>query len=387
MTPRQQWYVVIAFLALIYSVPVTQSIIEIIRGQAPQFLDVFRHFPNRPSLRAYEKELEEQSIFARSVRPWIQYARFMLLGDAGEKVLVGKGDWLFYRPDVRYLVEPLNSPGGEKSDDPIASVILFRDQLRARGIELIVLPMPGKPSLYGEMLTTRLSGVEKVASPTRPLIAQLRRAGVEVVDLFELFGRHKSPSDHPLYLARDTHWSAAAAELAAAAVAARLKQLGWAREGSKDYDVQQVVVSRRSDIARMTRVPLIEASYPAEKVDARQVREKITGVIYRDDPAASVLVLGDSFLRIYQTDEPRAAGFIAHLARELRQPVSSLINDGGASTLVRQELARRPQMLHGKRVVLWEFVERDIRFGTEGWKAVPLPSETGAAMPALSRNP
>jgi hypothetical protein len=24
-------------------------------------------------------------------------------------------------------------------------------------------------------------------------------------------------------------------------------------------------------------------------------------------------------------------------------------------------------------VVVWEFVERDIRFGTEGWQVIPLP--------------
>ena len=387
MTRRQQWCVVIGFLAVIYSVPLTQSIFEIIRGQSPRVFDVFRHVPNRSGLRAYEKELEEQSIFARSVQPWIQYTRFALFGDAGDKVLVGRNGWLFYRPDVRDLVEPRSPTAGENSEDPFSAITLFWKQLRTRGIQLVVLPMPGKPSLYGEMLTTRLNGLRYPASPTLTLITRLRREGVEVVDLFELFGRHKSASRYPLYLARDTHWSAAAAELAASAVAARLEELGWAQQGAVDYDIQQVIVPRRSDIARMTRVPLIEASYPAEEIVARQVRERPTGALYRDDPTASVLVLGDSFLRIYQTDEPKAAGFIAHLARALRQPVSSVINDGGASTLVRQELARRPQLLHGKSVVLWEFVERDIRFGTEGWKAVPLPSETNAAMPVLSRNP
>ena len=387
LTRRQQSYVVIGFLAVIYSVPLTQSIVEIARGQFPQVFDVFRQIPNRPILRSYEKELEEQSIVARSVRPWIQYARFVLFGDAGEKVLVGRDGWLFYRPDVRFLVEPLTPPAGAKSEDPFDAITLFRDQLRSRGIQLMVLPVPGKPSLYGEMLTTRLSGIGHVTSPTLTLISRLRRAGVEVVDLFELFGRHKSGSRHPLYLARDTHWSAAAAELAASAVADRLEKLGWVQPGSAAYDVRQVIVPRQSDIARMTRVPLIEASYPAEEIGTRQVRDKSTGVLYKDDPAASVLVLGDSFLRIYQTDEPKAAGFIAHLARDLRQPVSSLINDGGASTLVRQELARRPQLLNGKIVVIWEFVERDIRFGMEGWKAVPLPSQTAAAMRTLSRNP
>ena len=40
--------------------------------------------------------------------------------------------------------------------------------------------------------------------------------------------------------------------------------------------------------------------------------------------------------------------------------------DGGASTLVRQDLYRRPEMLRGKRLVVWEFVERDLRLGYRG---------------------
>jgi hypothetical protein len=43
------------------------------------------------------------------------------------------------------------------------------------------------------------------------------------------------------------------------------------------------------------------------------------------------------------------------------------------STLVRQDLFRRPELLQDKKVVIWEFVERDIRFGAEGWQLVPLP--------------
>jgi hypothetical protein len=83
--------------------------------------------------------------------------------------------------------------------------------------------------------------------------------------------------------------------------------------------------------------------------------------------------MGDSFLRIYEQDEPKSAGFTAHLAYELQQPIAAIIIDGGASTLVRQQLSRKPDLLKNKKVVIWEFVERDIRFGLEGWKVVPLP--------------
>jgi hypothetical protein len=82
--------------------------------------------------------------------------------------------------------------------------------------------------------------------------------------------------------------------------------------------------------------------------------------------------LGDSFLRIYQQDEPGSAGLVAHLAKALQQPLTSLVSDGGASTLVRQELYRRPALLQGKKVVVWEFVERDIRLGAEGWQIIPM---------------
>jgi hypothetical protein len=30
-------------------------------------------------------------------------------------------------------------------------------------------------------------------------------------------------------------------------------------------------------------------------------------------------------------------------------------------------------MLEGKKVVVWEFVERDIALGADGWADVPLP--------------
>ena len=85
-------------------------------------------------------------------------------------------------------------------------------------------------------------------------------------------------------------------------------------------------------------------------------------------------MLGDSFLRIYEHDEPHSGGFVAHLAYHLGFGLTSIVNDGGASTLVRQQLARRPDLLEGKKVVIWEFVERDIRFGTEGWQVIPLNS-------------
>jgi len=65
--------------------------------------------------------------------------------------------------------------------DPFKTIVQFRDQLARRGIKLMILPMPGKPSIYSDELTYRTIG----SSPTQQLIARLGDAGVETVDLFQ----------------------------------------------------------------------------------------------------------------------------------------------------------------------------------------------------------
>jgi hypothetical protein len=211
---------------------------------------------------------------------------------------------------------------------------------------------------------------------------RLKSAGVECVDLFALFARVRAGAGNPgqpeLFLAQDSHWSPAGVALAARAVAGRLVEKGWVKPGRTEYREKPAPVNRLGDVLRMLQSASIEKVSVPEKVPCVQVLRDDAGQLYQDQADSEVLVLGDSFLRIFQQDEPRSAGFIAHLAKELKQPLASLVNDGGASTLVRQELHRRPELLKHKRVVVWEFVERDIRLGTEGWQQVPLPSELRA---------
>jgi hypothetical protein len=210
----------------------------------------------------------------------------------------------------------------------------------------------------------------------------LGKAGVAVVDLFEIYRaakqRHQATS-MPLYLAQDSHWSPTGVELAARTVAQRITKSGWVQPGTVAYGSKIAPVARMGDIVRMLQIPQIERRTAPEHLTCQPVVRMRGQEPYQDDPESEILVLGDSFLRIYQQDEPGGAGFIAQLAKELQRPLASVVNDGGASTLVRQELFRRPALLKNKRLVIWEFVERDIRFGTEGWQKVPLPPVAVAA--------
>jgi hypothetical protein len=177
------------------------------------------------------------------------------------------------------------------------------------------------------------------------------------------------------------------------------------------FRTQPVTVTRWGDILDMMQIPGLRDSYPPQPVACEQVLDPVLGPLVpsaSDRPGtyhypgqkAAALVLGDSFCRIYQYPEPLSlgelpapapagakddagtkrllpgsAGFISHLALALKSPVDAIVSDGGASSDVRRRLSTNPEILEGKQVVVWEFVERDIALGAPGWEDVPLPAK------------
>lgn len=361
-------FLVAVFLAILFGAGAFQPAMDLAQGERPQLLDVFSQTPTEKNLRAYEKDMEDGSRIVQAVRPHMQFAQFMALGDLGKDVLAGHGGWLFYKPDVQFLIEPWSGR------EAVVSVIrAFHDALAARGIRLLVVPAPGKPSIYPDKLTTRAASIrEPVSAHARETIARLREVGIDSVDLFALFEQNRAVTT--LYLQQDTHWSPDGMRLAAKEVASEIRTRGWIEKGPVNYKAKPAAIERHGDVLRMARSPQILNTFSPERIACSQVVREDTGEVYQDSPDSEILVLGDSFLRIYERDDPGSAGFTAHLALELGMPLASIVNDGGASTLVRQELSHKPQLLRNKKVVVWEFVERDLRFGTEGWQRVSLPA-------------
>ncbi len=135
---------IVAFLLLIGVVAPSQIVWELRDGEQPQIVDLFRRMPTPADLRQFESRLESNCRLAQVVRPWMQYARFVLLEDAGDKALVGHAGWFFYRPAVQYLIEPGSpvrsvpvraseeTPYGvttNSQDDLFAAILTFRDDL------------------------------------------------------------------------------------------------------------------------------------------------------------------------------------------------------------------------------------------------------------------
>ena len=426
-----QTVLVAGFLAISFGVPLGQIGVELWRGEPVQFTDLFRHAPTQRHLRDFEQGLEDQWWGQRIVRPATQGMLFAMLGDTGAKALRGRGDWMFFRPGVRYIAES-DRPG---RDGVAAAIVEYRDQLKQHGIELLVVPVPGKASVYPDRLTHRFDGNDfEFRSPTEELIEKLADHQVETVDLFARFrearrGERLAVSEEAYYLTRDTHWTPAGAKVAAEAVARRMRGLGWAPERPWDYTIEQVRVARRGDVPQMMQIPGRWQFASPQMVDCRRIVDRLAGPMVPsaggrdgrfinghlvDTPLQpAILLLGDSYSRIYQIAEPASlgelieptgdarahvrekgtsavagkrllpgsAGFPSLLMWELKAPVDYVVSDGGAATDVRRRLHVDPEILEGKKVVIWQFAERDIGLGRAGWQTVPLPPLLEAGLP------
>lgn len=350
-------------------------------------------------LRAFENKVEDENALVLAFRPKYQLAVWNVFNDPGEKVVLGAGEgrWLFYRQDVEFLVQP--SPldvRSAKLDNPIQAILKFRDQLKAKGVELLVVITPGKPSIYPE----RLTGIDglKLAGHGKAILDSLTKLGLNTVDLYTplLSAKADDAKLGALYLDDDTHWTPRGAELAAGEIAKKVNAMVDAGqvnigEPSMDYVVSDSLADRMGDIGEMSglnKFNVFKAQQvtghvvfqqeisehmeaPADSLsDSTVVRDTVKTPFKDDFRKSKILILGDSFSRIYQTDSPVNAGWIAHFARNISRPVSSIVSDGGASTLVREKLARKAGVLKGKKLLIWEFVERDLRFGAEGWKTI-----------------
>ncbi len=364
-------------------------------------------------LRAFEKKVEDENALVLAVRPRYQLVVWNIFNDPGEKVVLGAAGkcigkscgrdtamvsdrWLFYRQDVEFLVQP--SPldvRSAKLDNPIKAIEKFRDQLKAKGVELLVVITPGKPSIYPERLTgAELNG----AGHGKKILDSLSALGFNTVDLYSplLSAKKDDANLGPLYLNDDTHWTPRGAELAADEISKKVREMADAGivdigEESMNYVASDSVADRMGDVGEMSGLNKFNA-FKVQKVTGHVVSQQevserneppadslldstvvydTTKTPFKDDfRKAKILILGDSFSRIYQTDSPVNAGWIAHFAKNMNRPVASIVSDGGASTLVREKLARKAGVLKGKKLLIWEFVERDLRFGAEGWKDV-----------------
>ncbi len=412
--PGTQPFLILLFLATILFVPVMQFSAELRKTGGITRLPMFTVFKSLPAwsrmhhvrgatdlwnvlpysaeLKKIERTLETDSVVSQHLLPPTQLVLTKLFGAGNEQVYPGRDHWLFYRADVDHVIGPpfldplrlkrrAHSTGVQP--DPIKAIVTFRDQLATRGIELVILPIPVKPSVESEMFDSAASGI--VAPQNLSFLefkARLEKEAIRVFDPTFLILEQKIETHAPVYLETDTHWRPETMQAVAQELALFL-QLPAADSENAPPALLEKEIEGRGDVAAMLKLPANQDLYPPEQVTIRQV---FTGnTVWRPNPNADVLLLGDSFSNIFSVEPMgwgESAGFAEHLSLALHRKIDCILRNSDAAFATRQilsnELARGRDRLAGKKVVIWEFATRELSHGD--WRLLDM--KLGQAKPS-----
>jgi alginate O-acetyltransferase complex protein AlgJ len=315
-------------------------------------------------------------------------------GSGNEKGYVGRQRWLFYRPGIDYCTGPgfLNprhmarrADSGTQwrpapQPDPRSAILQFHRQLAERNIRLVLMPTPDKATIHPEKFSSRFEGRRtSVHNPSyRQFLDELEAEGVLVCDVTDALARYRDRSGSAVYLATDTHWRPEAMELAATELARLIEAKIVLGATAVDRDRRRTTkeVKNFGDIAMMLKLRQNQGVFGEEVVTIRRVTNA-AGEPWRPDPAAEVLVLGDSFANIYSLEMMNwgcAAGLAEQLSFALNRPVDTILrNDDGAYAtreMLSRELAQGEDRLAGNKVVVWQFAARELAVGD--WKLLDM---------------
>lgn len=304
--------------------------------------------------------------------------------EAGAKVVQGEDGWLYLPAELRHLgLPPFWGPAaGELSRakrpdarDPLPAILDFKAQLDRAGVDLLLVPVPAKAAIY-----PRLPGVDageaRIDAVDAAFFEVLRDHGVDVLDLAPRFSALRDEVPRSLYCKQDTHWSGAGAELAAAEIAAWLREQAWFEQGGEAFASEEREVSLDGDL----RVMLGDPALPRETVTLRFVGRRTAGGLEPVPPSreSPVLLLADSHGLVFHAGgdmHARGAGLADQLALELGFPVDVVAVRGSGATPARISLLRRKDQLAGKRAVIWALSAREFTESVQGWRKVPIIPE------------
>ena len=415
VTPWVSASLIGAFCATLLAAGVVQHVAEMPSASPdgeprswPQPYDVFRLLPSRaeiaavgsprdalrlaPSVReitGFEDALEDASALDGAILPRAQQVLSRYLGVGNEQAYLGRDGEMYYRPDVDYATGPgfldaahlaRRVKGGPSWEDvphgdPLPAIRSLHAALQARGISLVVVPVPVKPVLQAQGLAPFAHPRGVAHNPSyASFIDTLASDGVRAFDATAILAVTEEA-----YLRTDTHWTPRAVERVAAALAAYTRdEVGLTTRAHAGYARGAEEIENIGDVATMLKLPPRPGIIAPERVEIRPVATS-TGETWGPDPTARVLLLGDSFTDIYSLGAMgwgEGAGLAEQLSHALQEPVDRIALNAGGAYAARQELSRQlmrgDDRLAGKEVVVYQFAVRELYSGD--WRVYDMPA-------------
>ena len=301
----------------------------------------------------------------------------------GAAVIPGADGWFFLSSDIRFLsvgqfwgadAAKVSRAHKPESADPIPAIVDFHDQLKRRGIDLLLVPVPPKAAIYPEKIVPDVDLHGETAAPfLARFYDELRKREIDVVDLAPVFLQNRASEHGPVFCKTDTHWSGFGCVLAAQTIKEKIHEK-LAGQPPKNYAAEWKEITIKGDLGDLAG-PNIKKPEP-EKIAIRTISDKETGAAVNPDPNSPVLIIGDSHTLVFHDFLAEKSGLLDQLAYEIGFAPDLIGTRGSGATSVRVSLYRRarkdPGYLAKKKVIVWCFAAREFTESDQGWDKVPV---------------
>lgn len=264
---------------------------------------------------------------------------YKVLRDAGPQVRAGCGNWLYSMEELRQDRQDV-----ERISARAKLLRHLADSAAKRGVLLVAVPVPDK----AQQVAGALCGLSAEQSDFRDRAwAQASKGiGFPIIDL-------RASWPEPGYWRTDTHWDQVGAGFAANAVAKVVERAIGA--GSQRVRLARAERRERSgDLARLselTHAPRWLRPAPEYEEPVKAEIER-SGSLLDDAPSPSVVLAGSSF--------SLNSGFIDYLQASLSREVAQMSEAGGGFAGSLLSVLRKPDMLKGVTVLIWEWPMRSL---------------------------
>ncbi len=293
-------------------------------------------------------------------------ARYLLMGEGRKGVITGSDGWLFTAEEGHGLPE--------NPDHTVAAIAEVRTQLAAKGVKLVVVPVPAKIDVYRDKAGHPELSIAMETEYGRFMLA-LQAVGIPAVDTRPSLLQGRTIGD--MFYPTDTHWTAAGAR----AVAQQITASGLLPMGNTDYapvtgEATTFFGDLVSFVTNETLAPRVGLA--AEQVDpyvATPANDALVDLFAAD--VAGIVLVGTSY-----SANPRWS-FAEAIKMALRQDVLNVAEEGqGPLRPMQTYLASAELRDAPPEYVLWEIPVRYVS-DTSVWGVQPAvdqsPQEVASA--------
>jgi len=257
-------------------------------------------------------------------------------------VVKGKGDWLFLQESL------LNAT--KRWTDNTAQIIAFKDSLAARGIKLVVVPVPDKLQVVPEHYSDKAKdGIELPSY--KKWVEKLLKKNVTVIDALDKIKElHKQSGDSvPMFEPYESHCTGPARRILAKMAADSIAPLLYGMN-RKRYPLRDTTIDGTGNLYNLGHDKEIEYTVKEQKVLGTD------GYKYRGSKKAPIIVIGDS-------NAGQGKSYGAHIGAYIAAATSIetfTISKVGGGNIGPQMFKGKSKFLKDKKAVIWVFDGREL---------------------------